>query len=480
MEIREYARVLRRSWLVLVSVSVICALAGLLVANLQPRTYSSTAKSYVSATVAQSLGDLSQGTSFTQQAVKSFADIATTSYVLDGVARDLQLDEPADELRDRISVVAVPEETVLEITVTDRSPTGAAAVANAIAARLATAVESLIPDTNDARSPLRVTQIDPARPSSDPVEPRPLLAALLGGLIGLLAAFVIAVVREILDTRVRSVKDVERMVDRPILGMIPLAPAGKDAVLALRDAADGAQAEAFRTLRTNLQFIEFVERTASVLVTSSVDGEGKSTTAANLGLAVSGLGERVLVVDADLRRPTIAELFGVEGAVGLTDVLIGRASVDEALQSVGDTSLMVLPAGTRPPNPNELLNSRRMTDLMADLSQRFDFIVIDSPPLLPVSDAVILAPHAGGVLVVCGVGRARRADVVGALTALQQVEARVIGVVMTMVPFRGPDAVAYLRETDYSRPARVRTSRHVRGGLLLRRAARRSSEERSA
>ncbi len=139
------------------------------------------------------------------------------------------------------------------------------------------------------------------------------------------------------------------------------------------------------------------------MISSSIPGEGKSTIAINLAVSLADAGARVILVDADLRRPSIAEYLGIEGGVGLTTVLIGRAEVEDVVQPLGTTSLDLLPAGQIPPNPSELLGSTAMADLLERLSASYDMVLLDSPPLLPVTDAVVLSNLAGGALVVVGV-----------------------------------------------------------------------------
>jgi capsular exopolysaccharide synthesis family protein len=172
-------------------------------------------------------------------------------------------------------------------------------------------------------------------------------------------------------------------------------------------------------------------------VTSAVSGEGKSTVSLNLALALAEVTDRVLLVDADLRRPAIADRLGIEGAVGLSTVLVGRAGFDDVVQEWGPRGLAVLTAGQIPPNPTELLSSPAMRDLAAELADRFDAVVFDSTPLLPVSDALLLSRVTTGMVVVANSRKVRRGQLSQALSVLAQVQARVLGVVVTMVAARG-------------------------------------------
>jgi polysaccharide biosynthesis transport protein len=179
------------------------------------------------------------------------------------------------------------------------------------------------------------------------------------------------------------------------------------------------------------------------VITSSISGEGKSTTAINLAITLADAGSRVALIHADLRRPSIAEYMGLAGEVGLTTVLIGQTNLQDAIQSWGNGSLHVLPSGQVPPNPSELLGSRPMATLLEQLSSQYDIVLIDTPPLLPVTDAAILAKITGGALVIAAAGNLHLQQLADGLGALQDVGARVLGVVLNRLAHKQNDAYAY-------------------------------------
>ncbi len=179
---------------------------------------------------------------------------------------------------------------------------------------------------------------------------------------------------------------------------------------------------------------------ASFVITSSIPSEGKSTTTINLAIALADAGKRVALLDTDLRKPKVAEYLGIEGGAGLTDVLIGRASINDVMLPWGGRSLYVLPAGKVPPNPSELLGSAQMGTLLHMLEKDFDIVLCDAPPLLPVTDAAILARATSGALMVVSAGRVTKHQLTGATEALSTVGAKLAGSVMSMVPTRGPDS----------------------------------------
>lgn len=216
-------------------------------------------------------------------------------------------------------------------------------------------------------------------------------------------------------------------------------------------------------------------------MTSSVPGEGKSTVAANLALTLAEAGSRVALVDADLRRPSVADYLGLEGAAGLTTVLIGQATLDDVVQPWG--ALAVLTSGQIPPNPSEMVGSRAMTWVLDELAERYDVVVIDTPPLLPVTDAAILARLTDGALVVAGANGLHRHQLTEALGSLERVGARVLGLVVNRVPDMLPEAYSYYgtdpkaagrgrRRTRSTRPPLPRGRGTRRGSLDLPRPAR--------
>jgi capsular exopolysaccharide synthesis family protein len=288
---------------------------------------------------------------------------------------------------------------------------------------------------------VQVTTIARAEVPQQASSPNILRNLGLGLIFGLLFGVGVAILRHVLDTKVRSENDVRAMTDSPILGLVAYDQEVSSHPVILRDRPLAAPSEAVRRLRTNLQFIDLANRPKSIVISSSIPGEGKSTIAINLAVSLADAGTRVILVDADLRRPSIAEYLGIEGGVGLTTVLIGRAEVEDVVQPLGKTSLDLLPAGQIPPNPSELLGSIAMADLLERLSASYDMVLLDSAPLLPVTDAVVLSKLAGGALVVLGVDRIHRPQLQQSLESLETAGAHLFGIVMNKVARR--DAAAY-------------------------------------
>jgi capsular exopolysaccharide synthesis family protein len=218
------------------------------------------------------------------------------------------------------------------------------------------------------------------------------------------------------------------------------------------------RAEAFRQLRTNLQYVDVDNPRKVVIVTSALPGEGKTTSVCNLAITMAAADKRVLVVEADLRRPSLADLLGLERSAGLTDVLAGRVRSQQVIQPWAGGRFDVLASGPLPPNPSELLASRQMAALLSDLRERYDVVLIDSPPLLPVTDAAAMAPSTDGAILICRFNKTTREQVGRAAEALAAVSVPLLGTVFTMVPGSGPRA--YGQYNAYHRtekPAAVAT-----------------------
>lgn len=443
MDLHHYLKVLRRGWLLLTLTTA--AAVGLAVAltALLPPTYQAESRIYVSVDNAADVNDLGQGTMYSQEVVRSFVELATSSRVLQPVIEEFELSETPAELAERTEVAAQTGTVILEVTVYDEDPHQAAAIAGALSESLNDVVQELTPPAQEGGTRITLTTVEEPTAAQDPTSPQPVILVGLGLVAGVVLGLALLALREVLDTRVRNERDLSEATQLPLLGAVPRDKQFSRGVLVAQTEPGTPSAEAFTTLRTNLQFLDLGRPSRSFVVTSSIEDEGKSTVAVNLAISLRSAGHRVLLIDADLRRPEVATLLGLEGAVGLTDLLTSRTATPDVLQLWGPNNLAVLPAGTVPPNPNELLGSAAMRDLLQELHRDYEIIVFDAPPLLPVSDAAVLSAMTSGALLVAGVGKVHRPQVQKAIESLELLEARVFGVVPNMVPTRGADADSY-------------------------------------
>jgi non-specific protein-tyrosine kinase len=367
---------------------------------------------------------------------------------------------PAEELAGKVSADAPLDTVLLNITVTDEFPERAQQIAAAVADEVVTLIPELETPDGQAQAPVKVTVIKEASLPGAPSSPRPLVNLALGLLVGLAIGVGAAVLRETLDTTVKGKGDLQGLTGSAPLGIIAHDPEAQKRPLVVQVESQSPRAEAFRQLRTNLQFVDVDRPLRSVVVTSPSADEGKSTTSCNLAITLSQAGMRTILVEADLRRPRVADYMGLEGAVGLTSVLTGVATLDDALQPWGRTAMWVLASGPLPPNPSEILGSQQMLELLKTLEDRADVIVFDSPPLLPVTDAAVLARICDGAVLVVRHGNTRREQVTRALEALQGVDAKLLGTVLNRAPVKGPDADSYGYAPGYysTRPDRGKLS----------------------
>lgn len=451
MELSDYGRIVFRRWR-WIALAMVGALAiAVLLTAMTTREYRAQAQLFVSTSASGDASDLVQGGSFTQRQVATYAGIITTRAVLEPVIERLDLGGTPRELAER-TVATVPPDTVLiNVAVTDPDPERAAATANAIAEQFTNTVQDLERVTADGTSPVKATVVEPAVPPSGPSSPNPPRNLALGVVAGLLLGMGAAVLRDRLDTRIRHENDVLRVTELPTLGAIPFDADATRHPLVLEIDPNSSRAEALRTMRTNLQFLDADQSPRTILVTSTVPGEGKSSTSANLALTLAESGAKVCLIEGDLRRPGMLNYLSLENAAGLTTVLIGQAELDDVMQHYR-AGLHVLGCGPIPPNPSELLGSVAMRNLLQRLKSEYDYVIVDSPPLLPVTDAAVMATQVDGTLVVVGAGVVKRDSLAKALGGLAKVDARILGLVLNRLPTKGFDVYRYAYDSYAAEP----------------------------
>jgi len=455
VELGQYLRVLRQHWkLIWASILLFLTLAGV-ACLLIPPVYSSTSKLYVSNSSAEISGT-AQGGIAAQRTVVSYAELLVGSDFLGSVRDELDLSATPLELVEQIEVLANPDSVIISITVNNVSPAQAQLIANTMAVRFVDVVREVeSPDptiSEDANGvvttvipspPFKVTQVQQGGMASEPVAPDPYLLLPLGGLLGLLIGLALALARHFMDNTVKSTKQIEELTGAASVGGVLYDAAMADKPLASQFNAQSRTGEAYRQIRTNLQYVSVDAPPRVLVITSSVSGEGKTTTAVNLALVLAQSGLRVALIEADLRRPRVMRYLQMVGGAGLTNVLAGKAELYELLQPYGDGKLSVLAAGPHPPNPSELLGSDHMGELLTALRKTHDYVIIDAPPLLPVTDAAVLAVLADGAVIVTRYGSTKRDQLRAAADILHGIDARVVGTVLNMVSRKGGGGYGY-------------------------------------
>ena len=476
---RAYLQILRqRKWWV-GSLTVLGLALSLAVSLTAHKQYSATAQLLVQPSVnASGLGAAQQPV--TQTDVQTELQLVTSAPVQQAV-RDQLKNAPA------VSASQVGQTNVMAITATSPAPSQASLVANlyakafvqyrqAVATRNLTTAEAQLRSQisslgqqlrsfhgDTANSPEAsallnqqavlkeqlaqmqvsgavdtgdVVLVTPAQTPVSPSSPKPVQDALLGLAAGLGLGLAAAFLRDSLDDRLTSKETAEHAGGAPVLAMTPVVTSWrrqKPMVVSVAEPTSPA-AESYRSLRTSLQFARQERQLRCMVVTSPGVGDGKTSTLANLGVVFAQAGERVVLVSCDLRRPQIGAFFGLDERAGVTCVLAGRRTLEEVLLPVpGYDRLSLLPSGPIPPNPAELLNSAPARDIFTRLLDSFDLVLIDSPPVLPVTDAAILSRYADATLLLAAAGQTRRGDLRRAAEKLDQVGATVLGIVLNKV-----------------------------------------------
>ena len=422
----------RKGWMLLVACVLVGVAAAAGISLLQPTLYTATSTGYVVAGNSATVGDAFAGSNLAAEKAGSYLPLVQSRSVAERIASELGLGSIGEVVG---SLQGSTEGVIFRIRATASSPELAAQLADA--AIRATSVEANALETltvsgeQTGSTVVRIVPVELAQTPSRPISPDLPRNFAIGIALGLMAGLGLIVARHTLDRRIRQVADAEQIAGASALGIVPLAPELAGSVNLTRDM--GAAAEALRQLRTNLRFVSVDEPARVIVVTSSNEVEGKTTIAAHLASMLADSGQPTILVDADLRRPVQADHFGVEGLVGLTQLLAGSVELAEVLVETGQPGLQLLPAGRIPPNPSELVGSGRMATLLADLRETHT-VIVDAPPLLPVTDAALLTVASDGAIVVVHQGKTRIEQLALAARKLEQVEGTLLGVVLNMVP----------------------------------------------
>ena len=432
MDLKRYARVLGANAALILAAVGLCTAGAVLIAwHRQPHyeAHSQLFVSTVSSPSKRSPSETYQGGLFSQQRVESYANVVASPPVVRAVIRQLHLPLSIADVQSRIRASVVNGTVLIDVTVRDSSPGRAKAISHALDVQFPKFISALESDQS------KITVTSPARRAASVAPHRPLYI-LLGVLLGVILGVAAAVLREILDRRIRDGEDASAIADAPIVARILHDPKVDKRPLVVTEDPESIRAEAYRRLRTNLRVLSMDHGLRSFLVSSAVTGEGKSVTVANLGLAIAEAGASVVLVDADMRRPRLAQLLAMPAEVGLSEVLRGEVTLERALVPHPSLPLELLPGGAPPPNPDKLLSSTACVDVLQALTERAEVVLVDAPALLPVSDAAILARVVSAVVLLARVGGTRADRFNSAAELLRSVGVQPLGVILNGVAQR--------------------------------------------
>ncbi|MFE0748294.1 polysaccharide biosynthesis tyrosine autokinase [Gordonia sp. NPDC058843] len=431
--LRRQLGVLRRGWWMLVGAALLggcLALAGSLV---QTPLYAASSTLYVSVQGGERSDAAYQNSMASQQRVLSYAKLINSDVIGAEVMERSGVGLSIPEIQSALTASYTPDTVLLTISAEDRDPAVAARLARAAAESVADYVSELERPVGGGDSLAKMTVVSPAQVSDTPVSPRVYRNTGVGLLIGAILGLGLLVLRNRLDSRLQDESGAVAASGAAVLGRIPNQREGSDELVPSFTGGWSSTAEAFRKLRTNLQYVEVDHPARIILVTSALEGDGKSTTCVNLCAALAEAGERVVLIDADLRRARVAAMLSASSAVGLTDYLRGDTAMADVVQQAPLRGFDLVASGSIPPNPAELLGSERFKSGVAELSSSYDYVIIDSPPVIPVTDAMVIAGCVDGVLVVGRVAKTRESALRSACDQLRSSSTRIIGILLNGV-----------------------------------------------
>ena len=453
MTILEFFRTTRANlWLLIIGI-IIGAAVGFGYASLQPKVYAASSSGYV--TVGESgTVDVLSGSTAAKERARSYAAIVSSEAVAQKIKQNTpELSLTTGQIRSSLTATAGDNAALITVSAQASSPKNAQLLANSALQATADYIKEIEQnpgnaqalvngDSNAAATPpansntVRVIPLNNASVNPPLVSPNYQQNTLIGAVIGLVVVYTAIFLRRALDQRIRTRDDATKATGASILGVLPVSEDLNEENIVNGDTDDHIAQESIRQLRTNLRFVNVDTPPRSFIVTSAVPGEGKSTVSLSLARSLADAGSPVILIDADLRRPTVAKKLKLDAKVGLTQVLAGQVEIANAVHQLGDSNLFVLPAGRIPPNPSELLGSDKMRQLIKELSEEF-IVVVDVPPLLPVTDASLLSHSVDGVILVGSIGRSHREQMAEASSILKKVNANLFGLVLNRAPRKG-------------------------------------------
>ncbi|WP_418064087.1 polysaccharide biosynthesis tyrosine autokinase [Pimelobacter simplex] len=453
LDFKQFLAVLRRRWMSIVAIILIALGVSATITFTRTPMYESKTQIFLTVDVRDTT-DAYAALLFASNRAASYATVVKSTELAEIVKDQLNLKESAEVLASRVDAEVVDTTSLIQITVKAKNPRDAETIADRTTKEFIKYVGGLETPGGDlgGQSQILAQITDNASYNPNQVSPDVVLNLVVAALIGILLGIGLAIARELLDRTIRTADHVAELTESPVLASIGFDNDIRSAPLLTDLGGFAARTEAFRLLRTNLQFIDLDHQPRCLVITSAVPGEGKTMTSTNLAVALAQTGRNTLIIDADLRRPRVASTLGLDPAVGLTTALVGKTEIHDAIQVHEASGLHVLASGAKPPNPTEILQSKITHDLILRLRSSYDMVIIDAPPLLPVADASVLAKLADGVIIVVRHARTTKDQVNEAINRLNHVGARLYGVVVNMVAKRaiGSYYYYYYEETSPS------------------------------
>ena len=426
LDLLEIWRVLVKRWKLIILLPILAAAISAIISLfiITPQYEASTTMMVIRP--ADRAQIMVQDIQLNRQLVATYREIIHSRRVMEATIARQVLPLNVGELRNKVEVEAVRDTELFIVRVQDPDPVLARDIANEVARAFMEQITMIMQVEN-------VSVVDTAVTPTSPVSPRVMLNIAVALVVGMMAAFGLAFLYEYLDRTIKDPDQAKQLLDIPVVGLVPKVEDQEQLFSTANPRAPAS--EAMRSIRTNIQFAGIDKPLTTLLVTGANPACGKSTITANLGVTLAQTGARVLIVDADLRKPTQHKLFNLWMEPGLTNlVLEPETSLKNVVQNSGYENLYVISSGTIPPYPAEMISSKRMKTVLEQLKDKFDYLVFDSPPVVAVTDAALLSGLSDGTLLVLDHGRVTREEALGAVEQLRQVQAKLVGIVLNNVP----------------------------------------------
>ena len=423
ISISEIMEALQKRWKMIALITLTCSvIAGVLSFFVIKPTYEASTKLFIGKEESQNSAYDNNDIQMYQKLLKTYAEMIKNDELIEKAIREVNTTMTADEILGSLTVNPLTDTQILEIKLKGKKPKEIAEILNGINNEFIFQANELVPNGN-------VKVIREVRVPKDPVAPNKVMNIAIAFLLGLMVGVGLTFLLEYLDNTFKTKESVEGTLNIPVMGVIPQmsnSPKPGKKYFVVEDDPKAVAAESYRTLKTNIQYSSFDEKHRVMVVTSSTPGEGKSTTTGNLALALAEGEAKVILIDCDMRKPTVHKKFHISNEKGLSDVLIGKVDIMEAAHKY-NKNLLVLTAGKIPPNPSEMLGSKTMKELLDRLKEVVDYIILDTPPVQAVADAQILSTRADGTLLVIRAGETKKEATENAINLLNKVNANVIG-----------------------------------------------------
>ncbi len=438
MELIQYWRLIVQNRIVILASTLVGLVIAAAITFTTTPLYESQAQIFVSTPASTlDISALATGSSFSQQRVKSYAQIINSPKTLEPVIQRLGLKMDATTLSSMVTASAPLDTVLISLTVTDTDPKRAAEIANAVADQFGITVGDLELHGIGVDSPVKVSTVKDAIPAGSPASPKKAINLALGLLLGFGLGIGLASLRKLLDNTVKNEDD---LLGTPLLAAIGYDEIADEKPLVTQIGRYAARTEAFRTLRTNLQFLNPDAHPQVIVMTSALPNEGKTTSSINLSLSLAQAGAKVILVEADLRRPKVPLYLEMSSmSEGLSELISGPKKltpqgIKSVLHPYESTGLKVMLSGKIPPNPSELLSSKKFEELIDMLRKQFEYVIIDCPPLLPVTDAAIVSAKADGCVLIVHAGATKKPHFIGSRDAIKAVGSTILGVIINKIP----------------------------------------------